>query len=65
MREYVTIPPRAFVTVDYEQNAGSTAAEVFESDRGPVDTGLLDARGQPIGRLRETVPLGFHVAKES
>jgi hypothetical protein len=54
---YVT---RAGLT-DYQIEGSATADHVFEADRTPIATGLLDANGVPLYRVPETVPLGFHV----
>ncbi len=33
---------------------------VYVEDDGPERTGLLDAQGRPLYRVRERVPMGFH-----
>jgi hypothetical protein len=42
------------------QSGGPDEITVFEIDRTPVDTGLVDAMERPIYRVRDTVPMGFH-----
>lgn len=40
---------------------GETAREIIDARRERwIDTGLVDAGGEPIYRRRQTVPLGFH-----
>ncbi len=36
------------------------SVQVFEADKSPICTGLLDAQGTPLYRIPETVKLGFH-----
>lgn len=37
----------------------SLATTVYEHDRGPIDTGLLDAKGRQLFRIDEREPIGF------
>jgi hypothetical protein len=56
MSRYVT--RSAFV--DYsEGEAAVTASEIILSEDGPVFSGLYDASGAPLYRVRETVAFGF------
>lgn len=32
---------------------------VHEASKRPIDTGLLDQHGNPLGRVPDTVPMGF------
>lgn len=50
--------PRAIVLDDYEHGPASTAGEIIDSDDA-IDTGLLDASGSPLYRVREPIRLGF------
>lgn len=36
------------------------SCEVYESEKGPQPTGLLDAGGTPLYRVVPMVKLGFH-----
>ena len=60
MTKYVS-RPRAAWFWDGEEQDGITvdSITVFEGDRNPVEIGLLDADGDPIYRLPDTVPFGF------
>lgn len=58
MSRYVARRPRA----DFDEDAAIFEREtidVIEDDDGPVPTGLLDAAGVPIYRVRERVRCGF------
>lgn len=39
---------------------GPTSIQVFEEDKTPKPTGLLDQHGHKIVRHPDTVPMGFH-----
>lgn len=39
----------------------SQTADVAISDDTPINTGLLDARGNPLYRLPDKVPLGYAI----
>jgi hypothetical protein len=57
---YATTPPRAFwLDAEYFDTDGKTCT-VHEDDNGPQWTGLLDANGTRLYRVRETVRVGFH-----
>lgn len=58
---YVT-RPRALVIHDYWGEASATASEIIleEDDARARPTGLVNAQGNPIYRVRRTVPMGFH-----
>lgn len=49
----------AFFTGDFENDEAPTIT-VLEDD-APEFTGLLDADGRPIYRVRERIKMGFHV----
>jgi hypothetical protein len=58
---YVTRPKS--VQINFSEQLGEQfqiAAETVFEERDPVNTGLCDARGDPIYRVPDTVPLGFH-----
>lgn len=47
------------------KNGGRTDTDIHEPrEDGPVDTGVLDADGNPIGRVTEREPIGFRLSKE-
>jgi hypothetical protein len=54
-------PPRAVFVGDEDDNdCGITAGEVIDEAQPEwLDTGLLNARGEPIYRRRPTVKMGF------
>lgn len=57
-------PRQAFVQyVDWAEGCAMTADVVIEADRAPQETGLLDAHGDPLYRVHETVPFGFRSGK--
>ena len=60
MDRYVSGPLRPCRVIDdWWGTGGPEAIVVHEAEPGPVATGLLDAAGQPIWRVREVVPMGF------
>ena len=59
MAKYVSIPR---MRVDEDGNADaaeSLAKTVFEADRSPTDTRLLDKNGIPLYRVPDVRELGF------
>lgn len=51
------------VRADFDDyGTASIAFDVLESDRGPVDTGLLDANGIKIFRNPERHVVGFNLS---
>lgn len=50
------------VRAGYDESAPPIAFDVLESDRGPVDTGLLDANGVKIFRNPERHVVGFNLS---
>lgn len=60
---YAAMPATAWDAHGEWFRMGSRPTEtVYEADRTPRPTGLVDQHGTPIYRLRETVPMGFAVA---
>ena len=55
-QKYVAIRPRADIDSLYEAEMNIT---VHEQPADPIHTGLLDAHGVPLYRIRERHPLGF------
>jgi hypothetical protein len=53
---YVT---RAAV-LQWDDDAAATASEMIVEDDAPRPTGLLNAQGEPLYRVRERLPVGFH-----
>jgi hypothetical protein len=43
-----------------DPESAMTASEVIVSENNPQPTGLFDALGRPLYRVRDTVPIGFH-----
>lgn len=60
---YVSRPKAMLFRAEFDANTSMTAGEVVVVDERPVDTGLLDASGTPLYRVRATVPFGFVPAK--
>lgn len=58
MSRYVAIRPRAWASDTHVPESLPTCT-VFESDKTPVNTGLLNVEGVPLYRVPETVPPGF------
>ena len=61
--KYVRAPRIRSVSINYNDAASCTfqlAGETVFEDLDPVDTGLVDASGTPLYRVKERVPLGFH-----
>lgn len=57
---YVAIGRAARPRADWEEEeAVQVGTTVHEADDGPIDTGLLDARGVRLYRVREKIPFGF------
>lgn len=58
---YVAIPPRA--GIDYDADGrwvdDRGTCTVFEDERQPVSTGLLNSSGVPIYRVPEAIRIGF------
>jgi len=50
---------RTLIDSDWDQFGPSTMT-IHEEDRAPVRTGVLDASGQMIFRMPDTVQCGFH-----
>lgn len=63
MSRYFTQRPRANFVGDVEQIGLPLLLDLTVSDHEPVDTGLVDQRGDPIMRGPETI--GFHHPRES
>lgn len=59
MTRYVS-RPRSSYDDDTPILTGST---VYEADSSPERTGLLDAAGNPLFRVQDRVPLGFHAKR--
>jgi hypothetical protein len=59
MRRYVTRPRGAAVLFDDDGTATATAEEIIEAEEKPQPTGLLDAEGRPLYRVRERIKFGF------
>lgn len=58
--KYVTQPRAVFTQyVEWAERHAMTADTVIEADKTPEPTGLLDAHGDRIFRVHETVPFGF------
>jgi hypothetical protein len=58
MSRYVALPRSAFI--DYSDGLPAvTADEIHVSDEMPTFSGLYDASGAPLYRVRETVAFGF------
>jgi hypothetical protein len=57
---YTTLRPRAENDVDELQTGqGSTMTVIEAEDDRPQPTGLYDASGTPLYRVRERLPMGF------
>lgn len=55
---YRAIAPRQWVSAT-DTPEGRPTCEVFEQDRAPVDTGLVNAHGVPIYRCEAPRTIGF------
>lgn len=44
--------------------SGPKAVQIYEDDGGPQPTGLLDANGNELFRVREKNPVGFKWSKQ-
>jgi len=58
MRRYA--PRSAFIGYTDEGHVSITADEVIIQDDDPEPTGLLDADGNELYRVRERIKFGFH-----
>jgi hypothetical protein len=58
---YISIHPSAWSYTEWGDPHPTTV--VHETDRTPERTGILDANGTPLYRVRETVPFGFQGVK--
>ena len=56
---YFAAPNGIFWTAEWY--ACATADTVMCDEKSPIDTGLLDARGDKVFRLPVVYPLGFQV----
>lgn len=57
---YIALPtPPKLLASNQEAAQYRPTCEVFEADRTPHGTGLLDASGTPLYRIVDTVRLGF------
>ena len=57
---YVAIGGGVRPRADWEsEEAHLVGTQVHEADDSPIDTGLLDARGVRLYRVREKIPFGF------
>jgi hypothetical protein len=46
------------------KGGGQSGIDIYEpDDDGPVDTGVLDVDGVPIGRVSERNPIGFRLVR--
>lgn len=55
---YVAIHPRAWVSATHTPESQPTCT-VHETDKRPIETGLVDALGVPLYRTHDAIPLGF------
>jgi hypothetical protein len=60
MPRYVAIIPRP-TSCDGDECALIVGTTVYEADREPTKTGLLDATGTPLFRVEDKAPFGFYV----
>lgn len=62
MPRYIALRPRAGYDHDsMEAWDDAHGITVFEPDDAPVETGLLDAQGNPLYRVQERAAIGFRV----
>lgn len=59
MHRYVTGPARAVYLDDPDNGLSVTSHEVILQDDDPRPTGLLDADGRQLYRVRHREPFGF------
>jgi hypothetical protein len=58
-------PPRAWTDDSPWITSQRPTLTVHQVDDAPTDTGLLDADGVPLYRVRERVAMGFDLTKRS
>lgn len=58
-------PPRAWTDDSPWTTSQRPTLTVYEVDDAPTDTGLLDAHGTPLYRVRERATMGFDLTKRS
>lgn len=57
---YITLPQRQKAYDDWEsQPPIGQATTVYEPDDAPVDTGIVDASGTKLYRVRDRTKMGF------
>lgn len=62
MPRYVAMRPRSGYDPDsMEAWDDAHGITVFDPDDAPVETGLLDANGNPLYRINDRRPIGFRV----
>lgn len=58
MTRYVAIKPKAYS--DWmDQPPIAAATTIYEQEDKPEETGLLDANGTPLYRVRDKIKMGF------
>lgn len=56
---YVRLAPRAHALYHHDDDVSITADTVFDDGSAAEATGLLDAEGVPLYRVREHIKMGF------
>ncbi len=60
MTRYIAIPQRPKAYESWEDQPPIAAAStVYEQDDRPEETGLVDAHGVPLYRVRDKIKMGF------
>lgn len=61
MQKYISSRGAASIFDEFDYYDDRSSIEVFESDKRPIDTGLLDVHGDQIFRVIVREPIGFRV----
>lgn len=65
MARYVTIRPAFGASAcEGDECPMLLAQTVYEADREPVKTGLLDETGTPLFRVEDRAPFGFFIGRK-